>query len=289
MNNPNPLVPQGALSQHSKKQANVKIAVVTILLAHVVVLGGLLIQGCKPDKTNKTAGTTNDSLPPLSTNDASVVTTTSNANPYASTSTNPASGLVGTSNGPVVSTGGISNPPTEFPSSTPLTTNGPAIATIPSGATKEYVIVKGDTLAGIATKNGVSLKSLLAANPNVVPSKLKVGTRIQIPEKSETTSPKHAVGTAGAGESAIPAASSTGTSTYVVKSGDTLTKIATAHGVKVKELQTLNHLTTTVVRANQKLKLPAKATNSHGDSIPMATDTIRSPGTNAGAGALTNR
>ena len=45
----------------------------------------------------------------------------------------------------------------------------------------EYVIVKGDSLAKIAKKNGVTLKALQAANPGVVPTKLKVGQKLTLP------------------------------------------------------------------------------------------------------------
>ena len=57
---------------------------------------------------------------------------------------------------------------------------------------------------------------------------------------------------------AAPAPEAAG-ETYTVKSGDTLTKIAKANGVKVKALQTLNGLTTTQIKVGQKLKIPAKA------------------------------
>jgi LysM repeat protein len=46
---------------------------------------------------------------------------------------------------------------------------------------------------------------------------------------------------------------------YVVKSGDTLTKIAREHNTTVKALQAENKLTTTQIKVNQKLKIPAKA------------------------------
>lgn len=45
-----------------------------------------------------------------------------------------------------------------------------------------YTIERGDTLSGIATRNGVSLESLMAANPGVAPRGLQVGQRIDIPE-----------------------------------------------------------------------------------------------------------
>ena len=48
MNTPNPLIPQGILSQ-TRGKTNMRIVVFTILALHVVLLGGLLMQGCKPE------------------------------------------------------------------------------------------------------------------------------------------------------------------------------------------------------------------------------------------------
>ena len=43
---------------------------------------------------------------------------------------------------------------------------------------------------------------------------------------------------------------------YTVKQGDTLSKIAKAHGCSVAEIQRLNGLNGTMIRINQKLKIP---------------------------------
>ena len=52
---------------------------------------------------------------------------------------------------------------------------------------------------------------------------------------------------------------SSSSQTYVVKSGDSLTKIAKAHGTTVKAIQAENNLVTTSIKAGQKLKIPVKA------------------------------
>ena len=49
MNSPNPLIPQGLLTKESKGKTNIRIVVFTILALHVLLLGGLLMQGCKPE------------------------------------------------------------------------------------------------------------------------------------------------------------------------------------------------------------------------------------------------
>ena len=115
----------------------------------------------------------------------------------------------------------------------------------PAGA--EYVVVKGDTLDKIAKKNHTTVKALEAANSGVVPTKLKVGQKLVVP------------GGAASPAAMDSAVTSTGSETYVVKSGDNLTKIAKAHGTTVKAIQAENNLATTKISVGQKLKIPTKA------------------------------
>jgi LysM repeat protein len=49
-----------------------------------------------------------------------------------------------------------------------------------------------------------------------------------------------------------------GGETYLVKSGDSLTKIAKAHGTTVKAIKAENNLNTDHIKVGQKLKIPAK-------------------------------
>ena len=108
----------------------------------------------------------------------------------------------------------------------------------------------GDSLAKIAKKNGVTLKALQAANPGVIPTKLKIGQKLSIPAGGSTST-----------SSAAPTATvggDTTTATYTVKSGDTLTKIAKSHGTSVKAIESANGLSTTKIKVGQKLKIPSK-------------------------------
>jgi len=118
---------------------------------------------------------------------------------------------------------------------------------VPSGT--EYVVVHGDTLAKIAKKNSVSLKALKEANPGVEPTKLKVGQKLTIPGGGAAPAAMGDTTSAGSGVSE---------ETYTVKSGDTLTKIAKAHGTTVKAIEAANGLSTTRITVGKKLKIPAK-------------------------------
>jgi len=214
MNNPNPFVPKGSLlEQQSKRRSRLKLAVFCAVAVGAVGLTAMLIQGCKREQVEPTPQ-------PVETNTVAAV------------DTNP----------PPVE---ASNPPVVAP---PVVAPAPA----PQAAAAEYVVVKGDSFAKIAKKNGVSVKAIEAANPGVAPTKLKVGQKLSIP--------------ASAGGAAAPAAgtqaaagSSTGEEAYTVKSGDTLTKIAKAHGTTVKAIKAASNLTTDHIKVGQKLTIPAKA------------------------------
>jgi LysM repeat protein len=217
MKNTNPFVPQGSLlEQQSKRRSRMKLGVFCVLAVSVSGLMAMLIQGCK----RETAGPVEPVNPPVLTN--------SEFPPF--TPTNPA---------PVVEP---TNPPPQ-----PITVVTPPPAE-PAGT--EYVIVQGDTLGKIAKNNHVTLPALIAANPGIVPTKLKVGKKITLPAPTTSAVTPAATGTPATGS---------GEEIYVVKSGDTLTKIATTHGLKIKAIEAANNLTTTKIKVGQKLKIPAKA------------------------------
>jgi len=227
MNNPNPFVPKGSLlEQQSQRRSRLKLAVFCVLAVSVTGLVAMLIQGCKREKP------TDETNP--STVDTNTVAVDTNLPAMA-----------------------VSNPPVVLP---PVTTNPPVVlppvvpVEQPAAGGSEYVVVKGDSLAKIAKKNGVTLKALQAANPGVVPTKLKVGQKLVIPAGGKP---------AVAGSAAAAPVNSTGAvadagQSYTVKSGDTLTKIAKKNGTTVKAIEAANGLSTTKIKVGQKLKLPSK-------------------------------
>jgi LysM repeat protein len=212
MNHPNPFVPKGSiLEQQSKRRSRLKLTVFCVLALGVAGLAAMLIQGCKRTPSDAT----DTSTPTIDTNTPAITDT---------------------------------NPPAMETNSMPAATNPPvAIEQTPvTPAVTEYTVVKGDVLETIAKKNGVTVKALEAANPGVVPTKLKIGQKLMIP--------------AGGGSAAVGSTGTdTGGETYVVKSGDTLTKIAKQFGTTVKAVETENNLSTTRIKVGQKLKIPAKA------------------------------
>ena len=235
MNNPNPLMPQGSLKELNKGKSHVRIAVFTILAIHVVVIGGLLIAGCKKD--TDTAQNPN----------------TTPTNPPPQLSPSPEIGQI---------------PPQELapPNNIPGT---PRLIQLPpeppaAGPTGEYTIAPGDTFDAVSKKLGIPLKTLLAANPNVDPKKLQVKQKIQVPAKSAETA-----STVAPGSPKSDQAPGTTEGLYEVQPGDNLTRIATKHGTTIKALRAANNLRTDQIRVHQKLKLPAKAGAATKGSAPV--------------------
>jgi LysM repeat protein len=269
MNTPSPLIPQGATPPRPKNSLYIKILMV--LSVHVVVIGGMLVQGCNNTSTKDQAKLDGTTPPPNDTAAASVP-------PANTTPATPPMETAPVTN-PSLTAATIATPPAATPGAMAAPTIGglvpPARSTdlIPpaaQGEPKEYVIVKGDTLAAIAHKNGLSLKALEEANPNVNAKKLQIGQKVQIPAGTAAlaTTKEAAPGTAA------EAAPGDGT-VYVVKSGDILLKIAKAHGTTVKKIMAMNELKSTSIRAGQKLKLPAaKTSTTEPAATPAATTTV---------------
>jgi LysM repeat protein len=95
----------------------------------------------------------------------------------------------------------------------------------------------------------VSTKALVDANPGVTPTALRIGQKIQVPPPSATS----------ASATSAPAVAENGSQIYTVKSGDTLSKIATRFSVTVKAIRSANNLRTDSIKVGQKLKIPAMA------------------------------
>jgi murein DD-endopeptidase MepM/ murein hydrolase activator NlpD len=67
------------------------------------------------------------------------------------------------------------------------------------------------------------------------------------------------------------ASSSTSDGSYVVKSGDTLTRIASNHGVSVSALKAANGMSKEMIRVGQKLAIPAAGAQQATDNVTTAS------------------
>ena len=118
----------------------------------------------------------------------------------------------------------------------------PDAASAPPGT---YVVRPGDTISGIAKRLGISMETLMAAN-GLVDSKLYVGVRLRLVPLTGAT------GQALAGPDVRG-----GGGTYVVRSGDTLGKLAARAGTTIAAIVQANGLkNANVIYVGQRLSLP---------------------------------
>lgn len=128
---------------------------------------------------------------------------------------------------------------------------------------RTYTVVKGDSFALIARKNGITVTELAAANNSASNATLRPGQKLVIPTK--TAKPAGP----GAAASAEPAAVVSSGATYAVKSGDTLSKIASRNHTTSAALRSLNGLPNDNLKIGQVLQIPGNGTSvTHGATAP---------------------
>lgn len=121
---------------------------------------------------------------------------------------------------------------------------------VPVEGSNYYTVKSGDSLWSIAKKNNVSVADLKEIN-GLTSNALSIGQVLKIPTEVEELGQE--------------------TNTYIVKSGDSLYKIAESNNTTVNELIQLNNLTNTNLSIGQVLKLPTQNFNTYvvksGDSL----------------------
>ncbi len=106
-----------------------------------------------------------------------------------------------------------------------------AYAAIPPGervTVTEHVVARGETLGAIAGQYGIRTSDLQAANPGVQPRRMRIGTRLVVPQEGRRS---------GGGAAATDAPHE-----HVVRSGESLWLIARRYGLSLSQLQRWNGL-----------------------------------------------
>jgi membrane-bound lytic murein transglycosylase D len=116
---------------------------------------------------------------------------------------------------------------------------------------REHVVRKGDTLGAIARKYGTTATQLTDANKLGKPPVLKIGQTLIVPMSGVTPPP--AVQLAKATTSTKSTTNRTVLTSYTVRAGDTLAKIASHFNTTVDKLKSWNHLTSTKLAIGRKL------------------------------------
>ena len=108
----------------------------------------------------------------------------------------------------------------------------------------EHYVVKGETLWGIAKRNGISVQLLTAANANSLSEFLQIGQTLTIPDKNS--------------EIPIPGQ-------YLVKRGDTKFELARRFNMTIAELEEKNPHIVNMLMADHKLNVDNTITANNDD------------------------
>ncbi|ADG74958.1 Lytic transglycosylase catalytic [Cellulomonas flavigena DSM 20109] len=121
-----------------------------------------------------------------------------------------------------------------------------ALAASATGAdAADYTVGEGDTLTAIAKRAGTTVARIAADNALADPSRVRVGQVLRLPDPAPAAAP------AAAAPAAAPAGS------YTVRTGDTVSAIATRHGTTVAAVVAANGLDRRAfIRAGQTLTIP---------------------------------
>lgn len=113
--------------------------------------------------------------------------------------------------------------------------------------TNPRAVGRAHSVAKIGTAYGISTDEFADAKPGMDTARLKVGQVVQVSKATTVISPP----------SASKEGVKTGTVVYVVKAGDTLSKIARSHRTSVQALQQANGLRSDLLLVGQKIKIPS--------------------------------
>lgn len=121
-----------------------------------------------------------------------------------------------------------------------------------------YTVKSGDTLSAIASKHKISLANLMKWN-NLDTTLIYPGNKLVVAKKSSNTNSNN---TSQQKPKEKPNKKTNAESEYTVKSGDTLSRIASQHKVSVTNLKKWNNLHSDLILIGQKLKIGASKASS---------------------------
>ncbi|WP_407372010.1 LysM peptidoglycan-binding domain-containing protein [Carnobacterium sp.] len=143
--------------------------------------------------------------------------------------------------------------------STPVSNDNNNVSTPDAGNTSStsYKVKSGDTLTAIASKYGVSVSNLKSWN-SLKSDMIYVNQTLSIKGGS----------TSGGTTTPAPSTGNTSSTSYTVKSGDTLTGISSKYGLTVSNLKSWNNLKSDTIYVNQALTIKGGSTSGGGTTTP---------------------
>ncbi|WP_346934588.1 LysM peptidoglycan-binding domain-containing protein [Clostridium sp.] len=125
---------------------------------------------------------------------------------------------------------------------------------------KYYIVQSGDTLSGIAEKYSTTYQVLASINGISNPNLIYPGQKIILPLSGSSTG-----------------GSTSSSSYYIVKSGDTLSGIAQIYGTTTQVLASTNNISNpNLIYPGQKIILPSGSSSSEGNTSSSSYYTVKS-------------
>ena len=155
-----------------------------------------------------------------------------------------------------------------------------AIATAPAGLSGvvKYTIARGDTVSGIAKRYGVATTTVLAANGLGWSSVIYPGRVLSIPGQPTAPAASPTIETPPAAPTTPATAegpAETVSGTYVIQSGDSITRIAARFGVSVQSVLDANGLTrSSIIYAGRILTIPGVEVSGATTPTALASVTL---------------
>ena len=135
-----------------------------------------------------------------------------------------------------------------------------------------YRVKSGDYLGKIASRYGTTVAKIKKWN-NLKSNNIRVGQRLVIyrggnaPASSSSATSSKAASSSGSASATV-----SGGTTYIVKSGDALSKIAEKYKVSIAQLKKWNNLTSNNIRVGQKLIVSQQAAPAKTETAKPATE-----------------
>ena len=125
----------------------------------------------------------------------------------------------------------------------------PTTQTVKTDAASEYIVVRGDTLSKIASLHKITLGDLMKWN-KLSGHLIYPGQKLTVSNSTSTLTPVPVTATPAAPSQPAKAPDTSLQAEYIIKSGDTLSRIGQQFGLTVQQLKELNNLKSEIGRAH---------------------------------------
>ena len=148
-----------------------------------------------------------------------------------------------------------------------------------------YTVKSGDTLSKIAANHHMSLSQIVTLNQISNANLLRIGQVLKIAGANATTDQNN---TKASNAKITTSKVSTSTVTYTVKSGDTLSKIASSNKMTIAQLASLNKITNVnMIHVGQVLKVTKTTSSTQSTASNTTTTSKTNTNTNTNTASYT--